>query len=126
MAQLSISELEAALYLQGAPAVLEALNRNLRSYRPITTGGAITAVELELTWVAARGPEDGDGRRRGHSRIRNFLQTIEPIPDCGGASKRRCLRYDIRSLDPRSARFARHLPLRVALCAPRLALRRGS
>lgn len=56
VAQLSISELEAALNLQGAPAVLEALNRALRSYRPITTGGAITAVELELTWVAARVP----------------------------------------------------------------------
>ena len=53
--------------------------------------------------------------RRGQSRIGNFLQAIGLIPDCAEAHKHRCLPHDLRPLDPRSARFARHLSLCVAL-----------
>ena len=62
---------------------------------------------------------DKNTRRLGQSRIRNFLQAIELIPDCGGAPKGRSLPYDLRPLDPRSTRFARHLPLRFPLRAPK-------
>ena len=69
--------------------------------------------------------EAGD-RSRGQSRIRDFLQDIEQISDCGGASKCGSLPHDLRPLDPHSAGFSRHLPLRVALRATRLALWRRS
>ena len=62
----------------------------------------------------------------GHSTFRNFLHVAVLISDCGDAPKCGCWRHDLRPLHPRSARFPRHLSLRVALCAARLAVRRGS
>lgn len=56
VAELSIAELQEMLNVQGAPAVLKALNRALRSHRPVTVAGLITGVELELTWVSAQVP----------------------------------------------------------------------
>jgi len=53
IAELPIANLADSLGLQGAPAVLKALNRALRPHRPITQAGLIAAVEVELTWVSA-------------------------------------------------------------------------
>lgn len=54
--RLSLSELEASLNLQGESAVFRALNRALRSHRPVIQGGVVTGVELEQTWVSAHLP----------------------------------------------------------------------
>jgi len=65
------------------------------------------------------GSAGSEPNNTGQSTFRNFLHAVGLISDCGDAPLSRCWRHDPRPLHPRSARFSRHLSLRVALCAAR-------
>ena len=62
----------------------------------------------------------------GQSNFKKFLQAAGSVPDCARLTRRRCWLHDLCPLDPGSTQFPRHLSLRVALCAPRLVVWRGS
>lgn len=100
-AQLSIAELESMFNLQGAPSVLKALNRSLRSHRTVTIGGAVAAVDLELTWVSAELPFANYRGTAIQSRGRTWLPlapSVKPHSVRPAALVLRTMAYDINAL----------------------------